>query len=126
MKLIHLPLLAMTLGVCLVAFSFLWPRIVGTGMVWSEEEAHELSEAAAEMHRLVHEHGHAAPEAGANHEEDEPEVLRAARQRYQRSEAGLRRARSLRQGPAAVFKWTGIVLALLGAGGYFVVRSLGE
>ena len=68
----------------------------------------------------------AAGQAGANYEEDEPEVLRDARQRYRRSEAGLERARSLRQGPAAVFKWSGIVLALLGGVGHFVVRSLAE
>ena len=140
MKLVHLPPAVMGIGMFLVVLSFLWPRIVGTEMVWSEEQARELSEASAEMHRLVHEsahgttqasqtdrsHGETAGAASPNHEEGEPEALRAARERYRRSEAGLQRAQSLQQGPAAVFKWTGIVLALAGAVGYFVVRSLAE
>lgn len=124
MKLIHLPLVVVGIGIFLVVLSFVWPSIMGTKVVWSEDQARELSEASAEMHRLLHEHDHGT--ADGNPEEGEPDVLLAAKERYERSEAGLQRARSLQQGPAAVFKWTGIVLALLGAVGYFVVRSLAE
>ena len=140
MKLIHLPLVVMGIGVLLVVLSFLWPRIMGTSVVWSEDQAHELSEASAEMHRLVHEHHHGssggtasapqhgptAVQAGENHGEEEPEVLRVARERYQRSEGALQGARSLQQGPTKYFKWSGILCALLGVLGYYVLRQLGS
>jgi hypothetical protein len=127
-----LPSAAIVLGLFLFLLSFLWPWMVGTSTVWSEEQAEEYAHAAADLHAKLHEqvhaddghgghegHGHAAGE----HEPAVPGSLEAAKARFEESKAGLGHARSVRRGPARFFRWAGVLCFVLGVAGYFVVRG---
>jgi len=129
MKIIHLPLIALGVGLLLIVLSWVWPRTIGSG-VWSDQQAREWSEASAEMHSLVHDHGHGGGDdhrrAGAGteastHEQDSPK-LKAARERFSRADAGLQQARSLRSGVAGALKWTGILFLAVGTVGYWIIQ----
>ena len=139
MKIIYLPLATAGIGVLLIVLSFAWPRVIGTEMVWSEQQALEHSQAAAELHRLQHqrihedddqhgdEHGHEhepppAPETG-NAPGQNPDSFEAAKHRYDRSRAELQAAQASRLRVATYLKWIGIAGSLAGAIGYYVLRA---
>jgi hypothetical protein len=125
MKMSNLCLIALGAGIFLVVLSFIWPSII-RGAVWSEQQASEHAEAAAELHRLSHARAHGAgPASGypaADKEGDRAaRLLEEAKQRYERSQAMLQRARSYRQGIAGLLRGAGAVCSLLG-GGFFLLR----
>ena len=139
MKITYLPLAVAGIGVLLIVLSFAWPHMIGTEMVWSEQQALEHSQAAAELHRLQHqrihededqhgdEHGHQhepppAPKTG-NAPEQNSASFEAAKHRYERSQAGLQAAQASRPRVAACLKWIGIAGSLAGAIGYYVLRA---
>lgn len=124
MKMIHLPLIPLAIGLVLIVLSLAWPSAVGSSG-WSEEEAREWSAASAEMHSLLHNHGHAPGEAEATSRDHESPALKAARERYAKADAGLQKARSFRFGVAAVLKWSGIVLLVAGTICWWVIQRTG-
>ena len=119
MKIIHLPPIAIGTGLLLVGLWLLWPSLLGKS-VWSDQQAHERSRASADLHRLVHEHHDAEAHGGTS--DSTAAELREAEARYERSDAQLQRARSLRDRTAAVLKWAGILLLAVGAGGYWILQ----
>ncbi len=130
MKIIHLPLTVIAIGVLLVVASQVWPSLVG-GSVWSEEQARTLSRASAEVHRLQ-DHGHGHGEAGHAHgdghdhgqgHQEGPKTLEEAKRLYEIEEAKLRKARSFRSTPAVFFKWSGILCLIVGVVGFYVLRT---
>lgn len=138
MKMIHLSLTLAGLGVLLIVLSFAWPSIIGTHRVWSDQQAREHAQAAADLHQLQHERihdpgdepGHAHPqanphEAGSDGQQN-PGTFEAAKDRYERSQAELDAARSYRLTIAMYLKCIGVVCALFGVVGYLVLRAAGN
>ena len=125
MKMTYLSLVVLGAGVLLVVLSQFWPSIIG-GVVWNEEQAREHAQASAKLHQLSHLRGRAKDDGHEHDENPEGPSLEEARQRYERSQAMLLQARSYREGTARVMKWAGVLCSLLGATGYFVLRSAGE
>jgi len=122
MKIRHLPLIFLGVGIILVGLSLVWPRIIG-GAVWSQRQASEHAEASAELHRLSHARAHAADHGAEGKEEHKAGSLAEARQRYQRSQAALQQAQAYRRGSTWLLRWVGGVCALLGAAGCFLLRA---
>jgi len=118
----NLPLIAMGMGILLVALSLVWPRVIG-GAVWNEQQASEHAEASAELHRLSHAGSHAADHGTGGKEEHKAGSLAEARQRYERSQAALQQAQAYRRGSTWLLRWMGGICALLGAAGYFLLRA---
>ncbi len=121
------------LGLALLVLSFIWPSLVMRS-AWTEEQAIEHATAAAEMHRLVHEQEPAGAHAHAGHAPTRPagaagqaelphgpEALQAAKMRYEKSAAALKRAQAYYSGTAVWLKWIGIMLIFIGGGGYVLV-----
>jgi len=143
MKLAQAALYATGLGLVLVFAAMIWPKLMGPGRVWTEEQAREHSHAAARMHALSeakyelqhgasheghgHAHGHAHSGAHAPGQEQDPATVaaevEAATERYEKSRDALEGAKSLRTGPATLMKWAGVLLMTLGVAGYFVQRN---
>jgi len=139
MKLIYLPPLAIGLGLFLFALSLIWPRVVGPGTIWSDEQAQERSAAGGQLHHLKHEHYAAEHPTGKNDSGGHPKhahghsqgkdveqlaaELAAAKQRYADSEESLRSAQSMRTVPATWFRWTGALSMFIGVVGYFALRT---
>jgi len=139
MKLAQAALYAIGLGLVLVFAAMIWPKLMGPGRVWTEQQAQEHSQAAARMHELVHANhaheeagshqGHAHTQSGAHApggQQDAATVaadLEVATERYEKSRDALEGAKSLRSGPATLMKWAGLLLMTLGVTGYFVQRN---
>ncbi len=123
MKTIYPPLIAMTAGMLLLALSAAWPHITGRPD-WTDRQARPLAQAAADVHRLSYSHGPAEDHPHQTDREDQADQLAAAKQRYERSNTMLQRARSHPARIARFLKWTGILCSLLGIGGYFRLRSV--
>lgn len=141
MKLAQAALYAIGLGLVLLFAAMIWPKLMGPGRVWTEQQAQEHSQAAARMHELVHAN-HAHQEAASHQgytpghthsgahapggEQDAAAVaaeLEVATERYEKSRDALASAKSLRSGPATFMKWAGVLLMTLGVAGYFVQRN---
>lgn len=111
------PLIAIGLGLLLIALALAWPSLLGT-TAWNQEHARERSQASAHYHQLVHEqHDAHGPQAGAKDDE-----FRAAKERYARADAQLHHARFLSGGLAAMLRWTGVLLLAVGTAAYWVAR----
>lgn len=129
MKSTVLPTAVIVVGIGLFLFSFLWPKMAGTGTVWTEEQAEEYADAAADMHAALHERGESgAGHHGHAHGADDPNPAPAAsfdevKTRYDEAKAGLSHAQSVQRKPARFFKWAGVFCFALGVLGYYVVRG---
>jgi hypothetical protein len=109
------------LGMLLLVTSYLLVYLFPERGAWSEENAQEHAESAADLHRLTHMH---SPD-GHSHGDDAPSggaaELEAARVRYAESETKLSSAIAGRQRVRTIVRWLGITLALAGMGlGIFV------
>ncbi len=122
MKMTHLSLIVLGLGIALVALSYIWPHVTG-GLFWDDQQAQEHAAAGAKVHHLSHSRAHSAAHGDDGHQEPEPGALEAAREQFEQTQADLRRARSNRQGTATLLKWTGAACSLLGGIGYFALRA---
>jgi hypothetical protein len=122
MKIRDLPLIALSIGILLVALSFAWPRIIG-GVVWNEQQASEHAEAAAELHRLSHAQSHAEGHGAGAKEEHQAGSLAEARQRYELSQAALQQAQAYRWGSTQLLRWAGGFCSILGAAAYLLLRA---
>lgn len=138
MKMVYLTLALAEMGVLLIVLSFFWPSLLGTEVVWTEEQAVEHSQAAAELHQLqherIHEQGHehdpqhahpGAQQAGSDGEHDGGS-FEAAKRRYEDSRAKLQTARSLRLKTATYLKWSGVICSVVGVVGYCLLRLANE
>jgi len=127
MKLHHLPLIGLALGVFLIGLSLVWPSLT-RGTLRGEEEAHQHAENAAQVHALLHERepalggGHGDPQshtpAAAGDGENGSAAYQAAKEKHDQSRARLERAQFVNSGVAVWFRWVGIVLTLAGLVGY--------
>jgi len=110
------PIVLAVVGIGLMVLSFVWPSMVSDESVWSEEQAREHAELAADVHHSVCSLGH---ESGT-HDDDSST---AVKQRYERSAAELKAAQAYRGKTAAYFRWAGIACTLLAVGAYHVSRA---
>ncbi len=122
MKMRNLSLAAMVVGVLLILLSVVWPRVVGTERLWSDEQARAHSVAAAELHSMAHQQKHAAGRTDDDSAGGADE-LEAARQRYEQSEEELLAARTFRRRTVLLLKWAGVCCSIGGAVGYFLARK---
>ncbi|MHC4179663.1 MAG: hypothetical protein ACYSWU_19295, partial [Planctomycetota bacterium] len=120
MKIAHLALVSLGVGILLIALSFFWTGMIGS-VVWNEQQAREHSQASAELHRLSHRHGPDADHGSGAEGEHEARSLEEARERYENSNAKLQQARAYRSGTARLLKWLGAFLAFLGGVGYLLL-----
>ncbi len=120
MKIVHLPLISTAVGILLVGLSFAWPAMIKRA-VWDDHRARQRAEASADVHRLSHVVGHAADRQHPDEGQQTAGSLEEAKQRFQRSNAMLQRARSYRQWTATLLRWMGAACTLLGAGSYFAL-----
>ncbi len=135
MKIIYLPLTLTVVGLLLIVWSLLWPGMVSTESVWSDQSAREYSQAAAEVHHLQsqaahqddpgggHGHSHATAHGPAGNPPDVDGTPEEVRRRHERLKAELEAARRFRDRTAKWLKWTGIVTAIFGVVGYGVLRA---
>ena len=132
MKTIHLPLALAAIGIALIVFSFVWPNMVPTERIWSQQQARRHAQAAADLHHLqhqrIHEQDHNRPQHSARSNSDadhrgDGDSFQEAKRRYQRSNLELKAAQTYRQRTAAYFKWAGIACALLGVLGYCLLLA---
>ena len=93
------PVLAIVLGMALIAGSIVWSRLPASAAVWTPEQAEAYEKAAQDFHRMA-----SSPPTPEN---EEPR--RQAEQRYQQLRSDLEDAR----GGSA---WIGMVLQMLGVG----------
>ena len=119
-----MPLIAVGVGIVLIALSVAWPSIIGNSG-WSEQQASEHAKASAELHQLAHAkaRSHPADHEAEGEEEHEAGSLDEARGRYERSSAMLEQARSYRRWTGTFLWLTGVFCTLSGAAGYFILRS---
>jgi len=122
MKIRHLPLIVLGLGIILVGLSVVWPRIIADAF-WNDGQASEHAEASAELHHLSHARAHAADHGAEGKEEHKAGSLAEARERYERSQAALQQAQGYLRGSTWLLRWAGGICALLGAAGYFLLRA---
>jgi hypothetical protein len=119
---------ALTLaGLALVTLSWVWPSVVTPERVWSEEQAKESSKASANLHKRVHEAAEAAERRGATPGQPDAEfdaAIEEQKRAFDEAQAKLDRARQIRFGPIAWFRWIGAVCTLAGLGTYITVRSI--
>jgi len=113
----------MTLGVVLVAASFLWSQFSDPRDHWSEEQAKELTAAGLKAHSLSHHLDHATND---HQRQQAEEQLRAAQAEYDHITVGLDNARNRHERPMVLMRWAGTASMVLGVLGYYVVRSASE
>lgn len=92
-------------GLCLLAVSFAWNRIIPSEAYWDIKQASEFAAAQADLHSMSH----------ANRQDKEYEKkLAAARQRFLNSHEALEQARGAQSRTATLVMAGGIMLLLLG------------
>jgi hypothetical protein len=110
-----LPLLCLGCGMML--YAFLYPNGDGGRSAWTVEKATERQEASIAMHDAVVQATSAPPPA------TEPRAaLRAATERYEQLEAERLAAIEGAKRFSRLLRWTGVVLACVGGGIYFLQR----
>jgi type II secretory pathway pseudopilin PulG len=128
MKLTHLSVGLIILGLLLMASSLAWPYIVqSTGGIWTEQQALEHAKNAADLHRIVHESTHTDDLPPQSSQQGDPTINDAnyiqAKARYQQSEAQLQIAQFWSQGVAEWIKWFGAACSLLGIIGFYYFHA---
>ncbi|HUT11440.1 MAG TPA: hypothetical protein VMY42_13145 [Thermoguttaceae bacterium] len=128
MKLHHLPLIGLGLGVFLVGLSIVWPSLTRSA-VRGEEEARQHGENAAQLHGLLdqrdpaasqgNEHAHSHAPASDQGGENGASAYQAAKEKHDQSQARLEKAQFLNSGIATWFRWFGVFLTLAGLAGYY-------
>ena len=102
-------------GLVLLGLSYAWNFIVPRDAVWSQEQARENAQAAANLHQMTHVAGHS--DISRSSDEDKRHVeahLASAQKRFDESRAGLDRAVALREDSATALRWIGIGLSGFG------------
>jgi hypothetical protein len=113
------------IGIVMLAFSFVWPKVVGSGLTYTDEDAQAYQEASVRLHNRLHSHGsdghHHSPEAGDHSAVSEAELKQAWEQF---NNAQSRRDAALHRGEtsARVAQWLGILSVIGGVAVYVVQR----
>jgi hypothetical protein len=112
-------------GLILLAASMIWPRVVSSQSLWSEEQALEKSSAAADLHRKSHVAAHAqiSTRLSAEDKARKARELKEAQQRFDESRRLLDEAQTVRRTIPMILRWTGSVLAVIGVVSYFSIRG---
>lgn len=125
MKLMHVPVGLVILGLLLMAISAVWPQLIQSERgLWTEQQALEHTQIAADLHRLEHEVMHADNSSHqASSGDNSTANYQQAKAHYQQSDAQLRNAQYWSQDVAEWIKWFGMACCLTGTIGYYFVRS---
>ena len=120
----RLAIVCIVLGLILLGGSFAWPRLIKDDHVWSDDQAHQLSQAAAELHHMTH----AAAEAQLKNISDAERArwdaeLKATEEHYDKYRSELDRAKRVRNTAAVVMRWSGVALLLIGIVRYIALKS---
>jgi hypothetical protein len=148
----HLPIIALLIGMALFVCSWLWPFFVGGRHAWSDSDAAQYQQAAAQLHELTYLYGVAVQQATqgeqakAGNQSVSPDPiptldtagvryaevksladrLAQVKERYNGLHAKLTSAQTAGWAAAGVMRWVGIVVIAIGALGYFSMRSGGN
>ncbi len=106
----YLPLAVVCVGLFLMLLSVLWPAAIPINTVYSEEDAEAWSASILKAK---------GAKLSGNLEE-----AKQADQELDARNAEFESAQAFYTGPATFFKWSGIVITLLGAGGFYVLRAM--
>jgi hypothetical protein len=136
------PPVVMGCGMILMLGGVVWPRVIPTEMVYSEEKAKELMRAGGELHSAHYAHAEAEHDAtrkqppqqpgvtiahthgdGEESVEQAKEKLDKAKRDYDAATAELNSARKWRSMPATILWWLGGTVVTVGVAGYFVLKT---
>lgn len=122
--------MAAGLGILLLGISLVAPSCSSTNGEWTKEDSREFSEAGARVHDLSYGagHSHGPPRRAGRQRHGEPKAasqqrqaeLTAARATFESKQKQLEAARGSGSGFRAFLKWSGLLIALMGVGGYAV------
>lgn len=115
-----LPLVALLVGIVLIAASYAWVSVVrGSGPVWTEEDEAAYSEKTLEWReKRGHSHG---PRQDLSAQEGE-KIEAEFQQQLDKFESADSRGRLM----SAVLRWSGMLFCVAGAAGVFVLRMMDE
>jgi predicted negative regulator of RcsB-dependent stress response len=102
-----------------------WPVWAKPSLVWSPEQAAEFQAAGEALHaaRQIDQAEAAANFAGADDAGQSDAQLASAQERFDKIEAELAAAQSLREGAGAWLRWLGLAVMLLCGLGYLASRG---
>lgn len=127
MKLRQTSLWLIGIGIVLLAFSFLWPKLVGGRISYTEEDAAEYLRASTELHNRLHRHGAQHSHSDAQDgDSDGKKVsdgeLQAAWDDYNQAVAKRDAEISRGQTTAWFAKWLGRFTTVIGLAIYFIAQ----
>lgn len=116
------PAIACGLGLLIVAFSYVWPRLVGTGQAWTMEQHDEYARTVAEIHQgtEVTDQAHDERPSAGSSQNGPSQKLEQAKARLDRLNEQLEAARTGRAATSRIIKWSGIALVLVGVVAHFI------
>ncbi len=103
------------IGIVFIAIGSQWNRLRPAEAYWSAEQAAEYTKAHAEMHSLAHNHGN-------GHDETQSQEFAAAKDRFNKINEQLERARSSRIRTGTILTAIGLVSLLSGVALHFANR----
>ncbi len=96
------------LGMLLIVAAFLWPRLMPTENLWTDDQATEYSAAAAHYHNLSFQYANRTDQKSVSEVE-------SAEEEYEQKRKQLDSALSWRAMGETLFRWTGIASSIAGA-----------
>jgi hypothetical protein len=101
----------LVLGLVLIAVSLVWPSVSNASSGWTDEKAEAYQSASAELHQLSMQMAATPAEDQTRARQD---ALAAAQSKYAALRAELDEARSRPARIAAILRYSGIFLAVVG------------
>jgi hypothetical protein len=107
--------LLLVAGLLLLLIGIAWPYVLPSGVVYSNAQATELSEASEALHETMHAHDHAHDHDhfGKMHDDHNPEVAAAAK-RYREAQEELDSAKFWTSAMPVYLRWSGLAVCALG------------
>lgn len=121
-----LPIAGVSLGILLVALSFVWGLVFPATNQWTPERAKELSELNQEVHGLMFKAAEAEARPNMVKGGNPAEVIAEYREKKQKLEELNKEFQGIKDSPqtsAKYLRWTGIAFVLLGGLGTMVGKE---
>ena len=106
--------LVIVVGLCLVVLGSQWSRAMPSAAYWSDEKAAEFTDAQADLHSKIDQHGD-----GQSHERE----LEAAKERFLSISGELERARNSRNYTGTALEVIGVLAVIAGVATHYAGRS---
>jgi hypothetical protein len=143
----YFPAAAVLIGFVLLVGSWIWPSLVGGRHAWSDSDAAQYQQAAAQFHDLTYKYGAALQQAEQSDKSSLTPVQETAdsrnvsgpytevknladqlaqvKERYEGLSAKLNSAQNGGLAAANVMRWVGIGAIVIGAVGFYAERASG-